>query len=257
MLLRYLVLLLLVPLAGCGQSPRPGTKVKWFILGEDSISVSLTSYGAGKGPVYVHLHDDETTALDAALPILRTNGGLLLKIHNNGERNIRFTLDSAEYEFDPNRMFSREGITHSLVRHKRISNKSIAAIEDFARAFLEMLPSSPTMLVALHNNRNGSLSVKTYMGEGEEAADAADVSVVKKADPDDFMLTTERGLFDHFRSRFNIVLQSSGRLTQDGSLSVYCGEKGIPYLNCETEHGHKVQFENMLVELQHYLRRDK
>ena len=42
------------------------------------------------------------------------------------------------------------------------------------------------------------------------------------------------------------------RVQQDGSLSVYFGEKNIRYLNCETEHKKVRQYEEMItVALKH------
>ena len=246
MFLKYLPVVLLIPFFSCSQEHRPAAKQSWFRLGDDSISVTVTDYGGKGRPVYLNLHDDESTSLEAAIPLLKKHGGLLVKINNQGKRNIEFTLDSAVYAFDPNRIFSRNGIVHTLIRHKRISNKAIGQVENFANAFLQLVPERPVLIVALHNNINGRLSITSYSGNGEEAEDAAEVSIIRSADPDDFILTTERSVYDMFRNRFNVVLQHNSRARQDGSLSVYFGERGIPYINCETEHGHLRQFSRML-----------
>jgi hypothetical protein len=36
-------------------------------------------------------------------------------------------------------------------------------------------------------------------------------------------------------------------MTDDGSLSVYCGKLGIPYVNVEAQHGHLVRQLKMLI----------
>ncbi|RYY61306.1 MAG: hypothetical protein EOO05_06875 [Chitinophagaceae bacterium] len=247
MFLKYFSVFLFIPFISCSQEHRPETKVSWFVLGQDSVSVSVTDYGGKRQPVYINLHDDERTSLQAAIPVLKKYGGVLIKINNSGERNLVCVIDSASYKFDPNRIFSRNGIVQSLVKHKRISNKAIDEIEKFARFILDHLPEHPRLIIALHNNINGSLSISSYSGNGEEAADAAAVSRVHNADPDDFMLTTERTVYELFRNRFNVVLQDNHGARQDGSLSVYFAGKGIPYINCETQHGHLPQFSRMLL----------
>lgn len=246
MFLKFFPVVFLIPLLSCSQEHRPATKLSWHRLGDDSVCVTVSDYGGKGQPVYLNLHDDESTSLQAALPLLKKYGGLLVKINNQGERNVRFTLDSAEYEFDPNRIFSRNGILHSLIRHKRISNRAIGEIEEFARFFLDCIPPEPELVVALHNNINGSLSIDSYLPGGEEAGDAKEASKIRPADPDDFILTTELKWYELFRNRFNVILQDNERARKDGSLSIYFGEKGIPYFNCETEHGHLLQFSKML-----------
>lgn len=245
-------LFLLLPLLSCGQ-PQPMTSTSWYRLGDDSISVSITRYAGKTSPVYLNLHDNETTSVEAALPLIRKRGGSFIRINNNGERIIGFTLDSLEYCFDPNRIFSREGIINTLVRHKRISNKAIEEIEGFARFYLSLLPAQPGFVMALHNNTEGQLSINSYIDDGEDVEDAELTSKHRGIDPDDFMLTTDRRVFERFRRRFNIILQHNRRVRQDGSLSVYFGEKGIPYLNCETQHGHKKETEQMLREVHRFL----
>ncbi|MBK8927556.1 MAG: hypothetical protein IPM74_17060 [Crocinitomicaceae bacterium] len=58
-------------------------------------------------------------------------------------------------------------------------------------------------------------------------------------DPDDFIFTTDKNLYDHLSQLpVNIILQDNDNCKDDGSLSVYCGRKGIPYVNIEAEYGH-------------------
>jgi D-alanyl-D-alanine dipeptidase len=44
----------------------------------------------------------------------------------------------------------------------------------------------------------------------------------------------------------NVVLQDNRQVTDDGSLSVYCGKWGIPYVNVEAQHEHLEQQLQML-----------
>jgi hypothetical protein len=51
--------------------------------------------------VFVNLHHDETTAAQTTMKFIEANGGNLLRIENNNNRNIEFTLDQQSFKFDP------------------------------------------------------------------------------------------------------------------------------------------------------------
>jgi hypothetical protein len=48
---------------------------------------------------------------------------------------------------------------------------------------------------------------------------------------------------------YNSIWQDNVNARKDGSLSVYCGEKGKRYINIETEHGRLNQYIEMLYKL--------
>ena len=48
---------------------------------------------------------------------------------------------------------------------------------------------------------------------------------------------------------YNSIWQDNVHVRKDGSLSVYCGEKGKRYINIETEHGKFDQYAEMLGKL--------
>jgi len=65
-----------------------------------------------------------------------------------------------------------------------------------------------------------------------------------------FFYVTERKHFDGLKAKgYNVVLQNNDAVTDDGSLSVYCGRQKITYINVEAEHGHKIEQERMLTDL--------
>ena len=58
-------------------------------------------------------------------------------------------------------------------------------------------------------------------------------------DPDDFIYTTDSFIFEQMKAHeINVILQDNSDPVDDGSLSVYCGKKGLKYVNIETQHGH-------------------
>ena len=67
-------------------------------------------------------------------------------------------------------------------------------------------------------------------------------------DKDDFYFVTEYPILDQLCvGQYHAVMQSNSRMTDDGSLSVYCGRLGIPYINVEAQHGHLFRQVNMLL----------
>ena len=241
-----LILFVALPFYSCGQPEACDETIFYHHLGDDSVAVSITDFGGDQQRVYINLHDDESTSLAATIPLLKERGGLLIRILNNGNRLVRFNIDGKEYAFDPNRMFSRNGIVHTLIRTKRISNKAIEEISAFAAVFLQQIPANRQMVIALHNNTPGRLSVDSYFDAGDNVTDAREATRNSSHDPDDFILTTDSTIYERLKKKFNIVWQDNLKARQDGSLSVYFGERGVSYINCETEHGHVQEFRKMI-----------
>ena len=216
-------------------------------LGDDHTRIKIFKYGKKKDVVFINLHSDETTSVAGVEKILQTQGGLLIKLENNNKRNISFRLQRSIYTFDPNRIFSKIGIEHTLERSKNISDRAIAEVEKFANHILKLIPKESQCIIALHNNTEGNLSVNSFLPGNQYETDAKKVYANDSQDPDDFFLTTDSLLFEQLAAeKYNIVWQDNLLVQQDGSLSVYSGEKGICYLNCETEHGKVKQYEDMI-----------
>jgi hypothetical protein len=216
-------------------------------LGDDYTRIKIFQYGKKKDLVFINLHSDETTSIAGAENLLQTRGGLLIKLENNNQRNIMFRLNNSVFTFDPNRIFSQTGIENTLTRFKKISDEAMEEVKNFANHILELLPKEPHCVIALHNNTDGDLSVNSFLPGNQYETDAKNVYADKKQDPDDFFLTTDSVLFHQLSAeKYNMVLQDNLLVQQDGSLSVYFGEKNIRYLNCETEHGKTRQYEEML-----------
>src|SRR5882757_8186362 len=109
-----------------------------YKLGERVLTVKTFQYGNTRELVYINLHDDEITSVNGAKKLLERYGGFLIRIENYRTRNIKFKLEDKYYTFDPNRMFSRQGITQSLILHGRISDKAVDEVEKFATRILQL-----------------------------------------------------------------------------------------------------------------------
>ena len=219
-----------------------------YKLGERIIQIKTFQYGDRKDLVYVNLHDDEITAVNGARKVLEKRGGYLIKIENFRTRNIKFKLDGKQYTIDPNRMFSRVGIARSLVIFGNTSPEAIDEIEKFATRILQLIPQSPSWIIALHNNTNGKYSINSYRRGGDKEDDAKQLNVNDDLDADDFFLTTDSLLYTRLTAeKYNAVWQDNEKAKRDGSLSIYCGERNIHYINCETEHGRQPEYDGMIV----------
>ena len=226
--------------SSCAQNDSSGlitpiTQTHQHTIGNTGILVEVEQYGPSNNIVFINVHSNEKTATDAARQMLNIFGGTLITINNSDERNINFNIANRSFSFDPNRMFSRNGIEASLNLLGNSSAEAINEAEGFAHFFLKLIPDS-SLLAAIHNNRDNSYSVTDYLKKLK--ALAAEVYIHKQQDPDDFILTTNDSLFTFFKqNKVNAVLQHASA-EDDGSLSVYYGKMKKPYINIEAQFGH-------------------
>ena len=227
-------------------------------LGDRMISLKVIQYGPASDICCINLHDDEVTAVNAARSILEQRGGTIIKIENNAQRMVRFNFKGRAYCFDPNRIFSLTGINSTLTSNGKINPLAITEVQKFATALLDMIPDSISCVIALHNNSNGSFSVKTYEPGGKRQTDAKQVYADNWQDADDIALTTDETLFTKMSSfGYNSILQDNINVNKDGSLSVYYGELNRRYINIETQHGKTAQYKEMLGKLLYILEEEK
>ena len=222
-------------------------KTIFYKLAENIIPIKIQQYGERTDIVFINLHDDETTSVDAAKRVLAEHGGMLVEIENNAQRNIRFRLGRYFYKIDPNRIFSEEGIKKSLEQLGKTSNQAIDEAEKLGQRILQLIPGEATCVIALHNNTPDLFSVTEYTPGNKRSVDSRKVYVNAGQDTDDFFFTTDNNLYERLADKgFNTILQDNKNCTEDGSLSVYCGKKNIRYVNCETEHGKTEQYYEMM-----------
>ncbi len=208
---------------------------------ETKVTVRVTK--SGSGPIYFAPHDNENISVQAALKHVRKPGGTVVQLQYGGERNVTFRHKYVPYSFDPNRMFSNDGIKKSLQRHsKTYSQGAHREVHEFAQyviAHLKMDELRKFPIVALHNNTEGRYSIESYEPKGKYAAEAEKAYRNPKMDSDDFFFVTTMKLFQALKKRkFNVVLQNQ-KPTDDGSLSVFAAERGVPYVNVEAQHDQK------------------
>ena len=207
-------------------------------IGETPVEIVVTE-GCSVAPWSVlNIHDDENTAVEAALAVLARRGGRLVELRHAGTRNLSFRLGGETFTVDPNRIFTDAGRARTLAALSRDTRAARAAVAAFADTLLAVY-GTPDVVVALHNNTAANYSAASYTPGGTDAREAADVHLQPGVDPDDFVFVTTLPLFDAVvASGVNAVLQDNAAATDDGSLSVWAAQHGRPYVNVEAQHGH-------------------
>lgn len=216
-------------------------------LGQTTVYL-LDRQADAPGITYLVLHDDEDTASDAALDVIRRQGGRVLELHHTGLRNVTFSLNGNPYTFDPNRIFTDYGAHASLADLSTDTTEAHDLVRALADTILQRLdPARDSVIVTVHNNTKGEYSALSYAEGAEYGRDAQSVHVGTHEDADNFFFVTVPEWFDKIRAAgFNAVLQDNDRVTDDGSLSVWAGLHGIPYVNVEAEHGQRAEQVRML-----------
>ena len=227
------------------------SKTIFHTIGSTQVPIKIEQYGTQTDLVYINLHDDEFTSVEATRKLLEKEGGTLIRIENKGKRNIQFRFGNHWFEMDPNRIFSRQGITEFFKSSSKYYNqKVVEEVEKLGQRIIMLFPKDPVCIIALHNNTNGLYSINDYLPGSLRASDAAKVFANPQLDPDDHFLTTESEIYYLLtKKNYNTILQDNQNCKQDGSLSVHCGNKGIRYVNLETEHGKTQEYSDMVNDL--------
>lgn len=190
-------------------------------------TVVIKQYKHGRGKAFVHVHQNETTALKAAKTVVKKQGGSILTLVHAGQRNIHFYLRGQYYEFDPNRIYTDAGIKKTLREFSHYSPAAKIEVKKLANKIIKLLPKGK--VIAVHNNKTYSL--KEYFPGKPLAKDIRAMSARDKKHFRNFYLVTQKK--DYYRlkkQKYNIVWQAPF-VTNDGSLSVFLRHK--KYVNVE------------------------
>lgn len=229
--MKWLVLALIVLLqAGCAINHK-------IMVGDEPVVIQQT---VGKGKTYVHVHHNEQTALKAAKAVIRKDGGSLITLIHSGGRNIVFHLNNTRYEFDPNRIYTDNGIKKTLAQYSSYSPEAHREVKKLATKIQDLLPDGK--IIAVHNN--SSYSLKDYLPGHELAKDAKAVHMSPDNYFRNFYLVTK--FSDYLRLKlegFNGILQKPSA-TDDGSLSVLLAKR--EYINVEAGYDQLVEQIKML-----------
>jgi hypothetical protein len=223
-----------------------------YHLGSRLIKIKWYNYTDKSGIIYINLHDDENTSVEATKEIISKNKGSFIELQAQNKREISFDLGGKTYTFDPNRIFTSNGIEKTLEKYGSYRREGADKIGEFA-GFLTGMLNKYQKIVAVHNNKRG-YSIKDYLQGGQYQNDSELTFWNDKASPNDFFYVTEKQHFDFFKNKnLSVVLQNGQSVTDDGSLSVYCGLNNLVYINSEAMAGHLKEQIKMLQALQEIL----
>ena len=127
-----LILLLASTLTSCaqgGKALQPQIDTLSIQLGDRAVTLLKSTYGTPQPYTFLQLHDNETTGEEAAIKYLQQNGGVLLSIENNRERNVSFCLNGQTFTFDPNRIFTPTGLAATLQKFAQPTAEAITEVQ--------------------------------------------------------------------------------------------------------------------------------
>jgi len=181
-----LLLLALLVASGCAT---PSVKQTTFKLGDATIQAKVFQRGK-PSPTMINVHDDENTSVLAGKVIVKESGGRLIELVHSGGRLVEFTLDGQAYRFDPNRIFSDEGIRATLSRRSNYSEAAHKVVKDFAKKFIEQfaLDREP-VIVALHNTDGHGLTINSYRAEGDMSSASSTLHASARRSLGDFSMS--------------------------------------------------------------------
>jgi hypothetical protein len=224
--------------------PLCGTMISLAVSGDHDSSVLL-----------YNMHDNENTSAVAGRIISSRYGGQYYELIHTGDRNIAFLDGDDSLYIDPNRIYTDAGIWQQLAKNKNADTLLFRDVAEWRDSLLAKLRiNERSLVIALHNNTNQFYSLESYIEGGEYEAEADTTYQGRIRDMDDFYFVTDQRIFDILSTgKYHVVLQANETMTDDGSLSVYCGRLGIPYINVEAQHNHLVRQIKMLIYAFHKL----
>jgi len=247
---------------------------KSIILGKDTVYLRIFTK-PGKNIVYAHVHENETASLEAGLKMIEKYGGKLVTLEHSSDstknRNVRFTYRNTTYQFDPNRIYTKDDnvlmTSISIIEGSRKVDKIILKmVKKLAKQIWNELADFP-LIIALHNNKNTpaectnmwffwsrlepeSYNITSYVKKYDQSSDSnkscAEIYINPDVNNSEFFIVTQKTDFDMFvRKKYSVVLQNANPV-DDGSMSVIATGFGKRYINAEAKQGRVIEQEAML-----------
>jgi len=221
------------------------------MVGDTSLNITLETFpvpfdceSCELNLSFLNLHENENTSVVAVRNFLYFNGGKLVKFNKGDSRLVTFVFKNSSYSVDPNRIFTTKGITDSLLTYNpslgntEIPDDLVSEVAGLAASVLSVydIDAVPVVL-ALHNN-GGSYGANSYLPGGPYENDAAEVYISAGRDPSDFYYVVDMVYYEYLSAEgreYNVVLQDDASVSDDGSLSYYCGQAHVnkQYVNFE------------------------
>lgn len=221
----------------CEAQQSNNEKINVFKLGNTKIQLVENQTGSKSKIIFVNVHEDEQTSIDVLKGYSSEQEINYCYLSHDSVRRLTFESRDNRFSIDPNRIFTKKGVKRTIQGNVAWKKREVRQVKRFGvRLSRQIIGINYT--IALHNNTPDNYSILSYLPDGDESGNTQEVYVNSEMDPDDFVYTTDSLLFNELKVlKINTILQKENPV-DDGSLSVLCGMKGIPYANIETEHGH-------------------
>lgn len=232
--------LILILFLGSAISFSQSSKImnKTIKLAKTKIELKQVNQVKNNDILFLNIHQDEQTSIDAIQAFSKDISLNFAYFNHKKTRRIKYQIGQHIYSVDPNRIYTKEGREKTIESEHQITLRSKMVAKKLANEIIQLISQYKT-IVTLHNNSDVNYSIKSYLPNGDEAENTAEVYINPNMDADDFIYTTEKRFFDYLKNaNYNVILQDNTHFVNDGSLSVYCGIKGIPYINIEAQLGH-------------------
>jgi len=232
--------LILILFLGSAISFSQSSKImnKTIKLAKTKIELKQVKQAKNNDILFLNIHQDEQTSIDAIQVFSKDIPLNFAYFNHKKTRRIKYQIGKNTFTVDPNRIYTKEGREKTIESEHQITLRSKMVAKKLAKEIIQLISHYQT-IVTLHNNSDVNYSIKSYLPNGDEAENTAEVYINPNMDADDFIYTTEKRFFDYLKNaNYNVILQDNTHFVNDGSLSVYCGIKGIPYINIEAQLGH-------------------
>jgi hypothetical protein len=208
-------------------------------LGDSTVTVVEHLVSPRPKIIYLNVHENEFTSIEALKKMADSVDISYYYLQHNATRRIFFSKGKKVHSIDPNRIYTEMGRDSTLAdKKKMVDSLALVKTSYLATRLLQKFQIAQA-IVSVHNNTPDEYSILSYLPEGDEAKNTGQLYINENMDPDDFIYTTSPFVFEAAKNdSINVILQSTENFVDDGSLSIYCGERKLPYVNIETEYEH-------------------
>lgn len=246
---QWLVFIVLITLVCQTSRAQDSSKTHKYEVGETPLTIEEQCYKSCDSSItFIHLHDNESTSTEVAHNFLLQNGGRFIRLVNDSQRNVLVVIANQKCCFDPNRIYSTEGIKASLLNlTDTYPSVAVEEVAKFSNQILQKFIKNQSLIVSLHNNTNSNYSILQIQKDLFNKKYFGKIFINPDMDEDDFILTTDISIYHKIAAKnINVIWENVKLTPDDGSLSQYAGKHKIPYINIEAQHEHKAEQMAML-----------
>lgn len=221
-----------------------------YKLSGEKIKFRLYNPESPTGLTFINLHDNENSCVQATLKLIRQSKDKFIEIKFKGKRwlNGINPQSGKKFIFDPNRIFTDFGCFQTLKMYFAYNSYNKMELLKLSSFITDSLLKNTNFVIAVHNNT--ALHIEKYIPDSIFQDNAAEIFVNPEHNAHNFFYVLEKEHFENMMNLgYNVLIQNPTEVKDDGSLSVYCAQKNIPYVNVEAKEGESEFQYKMLFDL--------